>query len=171
MKPAPRLVSFHCTVRDEMGTVLSSSFNRDVLMAPGIAGVDPPGLIEGLCDIKRGERRQIRVKPERGYGFYDPDLVMRVPRSRLPQGATLQVGFQIFTRAVSGEPRIFRVTEAFARSVVIDGNHPLAGRELHYEIQATSARAATPRDFRANGFSTQPPETPVLRSKYGPYLQ
>lgn len=93
--------------------------------------------------------------------------MLRVPRSRLPQGDSVEVGFQILTRTASGEPRTFRVTDVGPKFVVIDGNHPFAGQELRFEVKATSARRATARDFmRELG-----PEPAPLRSRYGPYLQ
>ena len=164
-----RLVSFRCVVRDKVGTILSSSFNRDVSVGEKTIDMDgPPGLIEGLQNLKAGERRSIVVKPERGYGYYDPELVMRVPRRRLPNGNTLEVGFQIFTRSASGEPRVFRVIEVSPRSVVLDGNHPLAGHELCFEIEAVSTRRLTRGGIRDTQGS---PAAPPLRSRYGPYLQ
>lgn len=105
------------------------------------------GLVEGLQGLKKGERRTIYVSAERAYGFYEPDLVMQVPRKKLPHGESLEVGFQVITQANDGECRVFRVIEADASSVTLDGNHPLAGQDLCFDIEATSTREATEEEL------------------------
>jgi FKBP-type peptidyl-prolyl cis-trans isomerase SlyD len=161
-----QVISFNCILRDPLGKVISSSFNHDVLAQPRgtkdretqLAGLSAAhhfdfheplqGLVEGLQGIKKGERRKIFVTAERAYGFYDPTLVMQVSRKKLPHGESLEIGFQVFTQAKDGECRIFRVTEADGTSVTLDGNHPLAGQDLCFDIETTSTREATPEEIQ-----------------------
>lgn len=174
-----QIISFHCVLKDSLGKVLSSSFNHDVLaqisekaILPSSVAIDPSnpaasashldfheplqGLVEGLQGLKKGERRTIRVTAERAYGLYDPELVMQVARRRLPHGEALEIGYQVMTQAKDGECRIFRVTEADAATVTLDGNHPLAGQDLCFDIEATSAREATNEELKRGDASAQP---------------
>ena len=129
-----RVISFNCVLRDPMGKVISSSFNHDVLTpkmervteqreetliaAPQASHFDfhepLQGLVDGLQGLKKGERRQIFVSAERAYGFYDPELVMKMSRKRFPQGDAMEIGFQVVTQAADGECRVFRVIESDA---------------------------------------------------------
>jgi FKBP-type peptidyl-prolyl cis-trans isomerase SlyD len=165
-----RVISFNCVLRDPLGKVISSSFNHDVLAptAPKrarkrTASISEPltapqashfdfheplqGLVEGLQGLRKGERRQIFVSAEKAYGFYDPELVMQVSRRKFPQGEALEIGFQVITQARDGECRVFRVIETDQSTVTLDGNHPLAGQDLCFDIEATATREATEEEL------------------------
>lgn len=156
-----QIISFHCILKDPLGKVISSSFNHDVLaqsqeaptgpspMLPGHMDFHEPlkGLVDGLKGLKTGERRTIHVAAEQAYGFYDPELVMKVPRRKLPQGEQLEIGFQVVTQARDGECRVFRIVDADPVCVTLDGNHPLAGQDLCFDIEATAAREATDEEI------------------------
>ncbi len=168
----PQVISFNCVLRDPLGKVISSSFNHDVLArGPDSRGASstsdeaPPasplgqqpshfdfhepleGLVEGLRSMKQGERRMIFVNAERAYGFYDPNLVMQVARKKLPLGENLEIGFQVVAQAQDGESRVFRVIDADAATVTLDGNHPLAGQDLCFDVETTSMREATKEEL------------------------
>jgi FKBP-type peptidyl-prolyl cis-trans isomerase SlyD len=148
-----QIISFHCVLKDQLGQVISSSFNNDVLTenveVPLPAGAysdfhEPlKVLVEGLRGLKTGEKRSIFVRAESAYGFYDPDLVMTVPRKRLPNGELLDIGFQVITQADDGEQKVFRIIASDTQNVTLDGNHPLAGQDLLFDVEATAARDAT----------------------------
>jgi FKBP-type peptidyl-prolyl cis-trans isomerase SlyD len=185
-----QIISFHCTLKDPLGRVISSSFNRDVLTAvldakpsgkrnikavhaPAPAPANPAqstsnsysdfhepiqGLVEGLQGLRKGEKRQIFVAAERAYGYYDPQLVLTVSRKKLPHGEALEAGFQVVTQADDGEWRVFRVLSADGQYVTLDGNHPLAGQDLFFDVEATATREATPDEIqraRATACATQ----------------
>ncbi len=82
------------------------------------------------------------------YGTYDPDLVIELRRSELEYDDRLMPGTQILRRhGLSSKPRLFRVIRVDDDSVVIDGNHPLAGHDLVFEVEIVSAREACVDDF------------------------
>jgi FKBP-type peptidyl-prolyl cis-trans isomerase SlyD len=135
-----------------VGKVLSSTFNNGVLTCSEGQSKLLLGLVKGLQNLKAGEKRKIALSAEQAYGFYDPDLVIKVSRKGIVQGETLQVGNQIITQANDGEFKVFRVVQASQRSVVLDGNHPLAGQDLVFEIEATDTRDATPEEIAASSF-------------------
>lgn len=138
-----QIVSFHCVLKNKLGQVISSTFNRDVINQLEKGTTKLQGLVNGLQDVKKGEKRLIQVTADLAYGFYDPAFVFEVPRSELSQGSRLVVGNEVLTRSTTdGHVRVFRVINTANDYVVLDGNHPLAGQDLIFDIEVTSAREA-----------------------------
>src|SRR4051794_34112993 len=106
-----QIVSFHCVLRDRVGKVISSTFNNEVLTCTDGQGKLLRGLAEGMENLKKGEKRQITLPADQAYGFYDPELVIKVSRKGIVQGDNLQLGNQIITQAKDGELKIFRVIQ------------------------------------------------------------
>ena len=138
-----QIVSFHCVLKNKLGQVISSTFNSDVINQLEQGTVTLRGLVDGLQDVKKGEKRLIQVSADQAYGYYDPAFVFEVPRSELSQGSRLIVGNEVLTRSTTdGHVRVFRVIDTARDYVVLDGNHPLAGQDLIFDIEVTSAREA-----------------------------
>ncbi len=137
-----QIVSFHCTLKNTLGQLISSSFNQDVLSTPSSGQVSElPGLAEAMLGIVEGERRKITLTADRAYGFYHPELRIRVARSKLSKGKSIGMGEVVFGRFTEeSEPRNYRVVETLPHSVVLDGNHPLAGQDLVFEVEVTALR-------------------------------
>lgn len=151
-----QIVSFRCTLRSRTGQFISSSVSRDVLTsAPGAEELPLQGLARGLKDLKKGELRHIQIPAQDAYGFYDPEKVMLVPRKLFPRGTKLIPNESVTLISKAGEPRNFRVVQLFKALVQLDGNHPLAGQDLDFEIEALDVRDATPDEIH------EATETPV----------
>lgn len=148
-----QIVSFKCVLKNKLGQVLSSSFNQDVINQVEVdhaSNADPRlrGLAAGIQNVQEGERRQIMVAAHEAYGPYDPDLVVRVHRSELKNGDSLKIGSEVFGRsAPNTSAQAYRVTEIVGDTLVLDANHPLAGQDLIFDIEVTSARDACSEDF------------------------
>lgn len=143
-----QIVSFHCVLKDKLGRVISSSFNNEVVNQAESETDMLQGLIAGLQDLTQGEKRRIFVPADQAYGAYDPKLVFEVPRRELVRGRHLAIGNEVSTKSVSdGHTRVFRVISESPEHVVLDGNHPLAGLDLVFEIEVTSARDALEEDL------------------------
>tara|TARA_B110001454_G_C12723340_1_gene436791 strand:+ start:8466 stop:8939 length:474 start_codon:yes stop_codon:yes gene_type:complete len=137
-----QVISFKCVLKNKLGTVISSTFNRDVLTA----GQNDPtsmlsGLTKGLQNLTKGEKRSIALSAEEAYGLYDPKKVVFFPRKKLPSNT--KKGELINIVSKSGIPRAYRVLEIHSDFASLDGNHPLAGQDLVFEIEAIDARDAT----------------------------
>jgi len=139
----PQVVSFHCILKNKFGRVLSSTFNHDVITQPGGAEPILTGLAEGLQNLVKGERRMIVLSADRAYGYYDPAKVIECDREDLPEGRSLRKGDEIQLPLEDGDSMHLRVTGIRGDRLVLDGNHPLAGQDLIFEILATAARDAT----------------------------
>lgn len=141
-----QIVSFRCVLRDRIGQVLSSTFNQDVITDIRNPGTLLRGLAEGLQNLRQGEVRHIFLPAERAYGFYDPNLLIEVPRSRLTT-QKLKAGEEAFLQTEDGRLKSFRVVGFTDAAVLLDGNHPLAGQDLDFEIETLDARDATSQEL------------------------
>lgn len=100
------------------------------------AGQVVPGIEDALCEMAVGEERTVTVTPDQGYGRHDPDGVQRYPRGMLPGGPTLKTGDVLaWTNPASGEQIPVRVIDEALDTVVVDFNHPFAGKTLEYWLR------------------------------------
>ena len=144
-----QIVSFHCVLKNKLGHFISSSFNQDVATS-GVADTANalPGFIEGLKGLKKGQKKKICVDADQAYGFYNPKLILEVPRSKFDGGKELRIGHQVMANfAHEDEPRVYRVVGATKGTVMVDGNHPLAGQDLVFDVEVTSSRLENDTDL------------------------
>jgi FKBP-type peptidyl-prolyl cis-trans isomerase SlyD len=108
-----------------------------------------PKIEEELDGKEAGYASVIQIEPEDAFGEYDPALVKVEARDRLPE--PLEVGMQFEGMAEGGgpdeEPMIFTVTDIADDKVVLDGNHPLAGMALRFDLSVVDVRAATAEEI------------------------
>jgi FKBP-type peptidyl-prolyl cis-trans isomerase SlyD len=129
-----------------MGRIISSTIAQNVLLHPGAEHVPLKALSEAMQDLKKGEKREIFLRAQEAYGFYDPTLVTTRRLETLEQGDPLKVDDSV--RVVkNGRSLLMRVTELTLETVTLDGNHPLAGQDLVFEIQALDARDVLPGEI------------------------
>lgn len=102
-----------------------------------------PGLEQALAGLDVGDQRQVVVEPADGYGEHDARGVQEVSREAFPEDFDPKVGMQLVAEAPSGEPVQFIVKEVRSDTVLVDFNHPLAGRTLHFDITVREVREAT----------------------------
>lgn len=99
------------------------------------AGKIFPVLEQGVIGMKVNDVRKIAIRPEQGYGVYNDDLVLTVDRESFPEDLTLVVGRTVQYQNRDGERANFVVQEVSGDRVTLDGNHPLAGQELIYQVE------------------------------------
>jgi FKBP-type peptidyl-prolyl cis-trans isomerase SlyD len=111
----------------------------------GYQGIFP--LVEqALAGKAAGETCRVRLEPEAAFGDYDAQLVHLEPRNKFPDN--IAVGMQFEGRGVeSGTTLVYTVTNIAADQVVVDGNHPLAGKTLHFACTVTAVRVATAEEL------------------------
>lgn len=137
-----KVVTIHYTLRDEQGAVIDSSSGRGPLAYLHGKGNIVPGLERALDGRGAGDKLDVTVAPEQGYGVRDERLVEIVPRSRFPAGTELAPGMRLRTSGARGV-RIVSVVKVERDFVTLDGNHPLAGRTLHFSVEVAEVRRAT----------------------------
>lgn len=145
---AQKVVSIHYTLTDNDGNILDSSSNGEPLNYIQGIGALIAGMEEGLEGKIKGEKVQLKVAPEKGYGIHQPEMVQQVPMSAFG-GQMVSPGMQF--EAGSDEQRfIVTVTSVGDEFATIDGNHPLAGVELNFDVEVLDVREAT-EDELAHG--------------------
>lgn len=142
-----QVISFNCILKNKAGNVISTTFNRDIINSPEGQQTVLSGLVEGLQNLKKGEKRVIPLTAEKAYGFYDPKKVALFPRKKIGKNKTLSFGETVSIVSKTGRVYLYRVVEIYGDMVALDGNHPLAGQDLVFEIEAVEARDATPDEI------------------------
>ncbi|MCY1045130.1 peptidylprolyl isomerase [Corallococcus sp. bb12-1] len=105
-----------------------------------------PGLEGALDGLDVGESKQVVVTPEQGYGQHNPEGLRTVPRTMLPPGFTPQVGQTLMAQTEEGNVPL-RIQTVNDDSVVVDLNHPLAGKTLHFAVTVREVRDATQEEL------------------------
>lgn len=120
------------------GTVFDSSEGHPPLEFTVGAGEVIDGFDAAVADLLPGETRSVEIAPEQGYGPYLPEMTVEVGRSQIPDDHLLVVGNFLSVTTPQGESFEMRVAELTETTVKLDGNHPLAGKALFFEVQLLS---------------------------------
>ncbi len=106
-----------------------------------------PGLEKALQGLKVGAKKQVTVSAEEGYGIPDPKLVRKIPKNVFPKDFPIKAGIQFEADlAGDGNGMIYTIKEV-ADSVTVDGNHPLAGQVLNFDVEVVSVRKASEEEL------------------------
>jgi FKBP-type peptidyl-prolyl cis-trans isomerase SlyD len=143
---ADRVVTIHYTLKDDSGTVLDSSAGGEPLAYIQGHGNLIAGLEKALEGKKSGHTVAISIAPADGYGVRDEALIQRVPRRTLQGSGQVRKGMQFQARTDHGM-RMFTVTAVVGDMVTLDGNHPLADKTLHFDVQVVDVREATTEEM------------------------
>ncbi|MGE0372563.1 MAG: peptidylprolyl isomerase [Gammaproteobacteria bacterium] len=141
------VVSIHYTLTNEEGDELDSSVGQDPLVYLHGAGNIIPGLEVALVGGSAGDRLDVTVQPEDGYGEVDPDLIRRVPRDAFEGIERVEPGMQFQTQGPNGQVMRVTVRETDDSGVLIDANHPLAGQTLYFSVSIEGVRSATEEEL------------------------
>ncbi|MFW6138644.1 MAG: FKBP-type peptidyl-prolyl cis-trans isomerase [Spirochaetota bacterium] len=128
-------VKVHYTGKLEDGTVFDSSEDRDPLKFTVGGGQVIPGFEQAVIGMNPGETKTETVTSDQAYGPYRKEMVIEVDKNKLPQDLDPEVGQQLQVRQQEGQPVPVMVTEVTDSSVTLDANHPLAGKDLTFDIQ------------------------------------
>ena len=128
-------VKVHYTGRLDDGSVFDSSEGGAPLEFTIGGGQMIPGFEQGVVGMETGEARTVIIAADQAYGIYQPQGVIEVPRSDIPASIPLEVGMQLQATGRDGRPAYMTVLELSADRVKLDGNHPLAGKDLTFDLQ------------------------------------
>ncbi|MGR2739002.1 peptidylprolyl isomerase [Halomonas sp. LR3S48] len=140
------VVAFHYTLTNDAGEVLDSSEGRQPLTYLHGAGNIIPGLEKQLEGREAGEKLNVTVSPEEGYGEVQPQLVQEVPRDAFQGVEAVEPGMQ-FQAQTQGGPLMVTVTKVEGDTVTVDGNHPLAGQKLNFDVEISEVREASQEEI------------------------
>lgn len=141
-----QVVSIRYTLKDDAGGVIDTSGDGAPLTYLHGHGNLIPGLERELAGKSVGDKVQVKIAPADGYGEHDQALVQRVPRRALKGVPNVRVGMRLHAQTEQG-PRAVTVTQVSGDMVTLDGNHPLAGQNLNFEVEVTEVRSATAEEL------------------------
>jgi FKBP-type peptidyl-prolyl cis-trans isomerase 2 len=128
-------VRVHYTGKLKDGSVFDSSRQRDPLELTLGAGRVIPGFEQGIEGMQPGESKSIDVPASEAYGQRFDERIVDFEREKLPEGVEPQVGQQIQLQTQQGQPVPAVVTEVSDAKITVDANHPLAGRDLVFDVE------------------------------------
>ncbi len=139
------VVSFHYKLSNNEGEILDSSEGREAFTYLQGTQMIVPGLEAQMEGKGKGDKFKAVVAPELGYGEFNKDLLQQVPLDRFGE-QKVEAGMQF----QAGEHSVVTVREVKDGQVLVDGNHPLAGVTLNFDVEVTDVREAT-KEEQAHG--------------------
>lgn len=136
-----KVVAIHYTLTNNDGTVLDSSEGREPLYYLHGFGNLIPGMEEGVEGKMKGDKCELKISPEKGYGVRDENMVQQIPLEAFG-GGEVKPGMQ-FHAGGNGGSFVVTVMEVADDVVTVDGNHALAGVELNFKVEIVEVRDAT----------------------------
>ncbi len=136
------VVQMNYVLKDESGEVIDQSPAGSPFEYLHGHGNIVLGLEKALTGLKAGDKKKVVVSPLEGYGELDPRLQLTVERKQFPPGAPLEEGMQ-FETPFENSVLIFTVEAVVGDQITINGNHPLAGVSLHFDVEIVGTREAS----------------------------
>ncbi len=135
-----KTVVIHYDGKLEDGTLFDSSRNRgEPLEFVYGEGSIIPGLEKELKGMEKGDKKEIFVNADDAYGQKNPEAIQKVPRSQLPQDINPEVGMQLIAQTETSQIPV-TITEVTEEYVVVDFNHPLAGKNLIFDVEIVDVK-------------------------------
>lgn len=140
------VVTLSYILKNSDGVELGSAGAEEAMNYLHGAGNIVPGLEEEIENMKVGDKKDVTVAPEKGYGDVDPSLLLKVTRSNFPADMDIKPGMQ-FSSEMGGKENVFTVESIDGDNINVNGNHPLAGQTLHFNIEILGIRDATEEEL------------------------
>lgn len=141
------VVSMHYTLTGEDGSVIDSSEGREPLNYLHGAGNIIPGLEKALVGCEVGDKKQVVVQPDEGYGDVNPDMIQTLPRDMFSGIETIEVGMEFQAQGPNGETQFVIVKDVAEDGITIDANHALAGQVLNFDVTIEAVREASAEEI------------------------
>lgn len=135
-------VRIHYTGKLTDGTKFDSSLEREPLEFTVGAGQSIPGLDRQVQGMEVGTKTTLTIPAKEAYGEHNPDRVQAIPRSKLPDGMEVSAGEVLQARTADGRELSLTVVSQDEQEVTVDGNHPLAGQDLVFDVELLEIVAA-----------------------------
>jgi FKBP-type peptidyl-prolyl cis-trans isomerase SlyD len=136
-----RVISFNYTLKDDKGEILDSSSDGPMAFLEGAQQIIP-ALEEQIKTIMIGQKKNVKLAAKEAYGEPEPKMVMDVPKAELAHIKDAKVGGYLQLQ-LQDQMKVVRITKMTDETVTLDGNHPLAGQNLEFDVEITDSRDAT----------------------------
>jgi FKBP-type peptidyl-prolyl cis-trans isomerase SlyD len=134
------------TLKDKDSNVIDESNDSSFTYLHGARNIIP-GLENALEGKQAGDKTSVVIEPEDAYGERNLEQIQRVPREMFPEDADIKEGMQFQAQSDDGAPVIVTITAVEENEVIVDGNHPMAGMQLHFEVELIEVRDATEEEL------------------------
>ncbi len=122
------------------GQIFDTSEGREPLEFTLGQGQLIPGFEKGVIDMKLNEKKTITIAKEEAYGDVNPELIQEVSKADLPQDMTPEVGMGLVSKTPDGRETNLLVVEVKDETIVLDANHPLAGKDLVFDLEVVDIK-------------------------------
>jgi len=136
-----KVVSIHYTLTNNNGEVLDSSKEEEPLQYLQGFGNIIPGLEDALEGKSKGAEISVSIPPEKGYGIRSEKNILQVQKSQFEGVEEIKLGMEVQTQTEQGV-KLYVVSKIFGETIILDGNHPLAGETLNFEVKVVDIREA-----------------------------
>lgn len=143
---ANKVVTLAYTLTDDEGVMIDQSDDGSFKYLHGAENI-VPGLESALDGQSSGSELNVVVEPADGYGERNDTFVETVPRTAFSEDDDIQVGMQFHAESAEGDTMIITVIDVDGDQVTIDGNHPLAGVRLNFQVKVMDIRDATAEEL------------------------
>jgi len=142
-----KVISFNYTLKDDQGAVIESTTNKQPLTFISGQNQIIPKLEEALNGMLIGGKKNVKVEAAEAYGEYDEKAIQNVKKEQFPAEAKLEVGMRYVANSPDGKQMPFLITEVKEEDIKVDFNHPLAGKNLEFDVELLDIRDATPEEI------------------------
>jgi FKBP-type peptidyl-prolyl cis-trans isomerase SlyD len=137
-----KIVTLNYTLKNDDGVVVDNSDDGSFMYLHGAKNIIP-GLESALEGKSSGDAITVSVSPEQGYGVRDESRVQPISRQRFDQDDEIEVGMQFQAQGPDEQMFVVTVVSLDEENVVVDGNHPLAGVQLNFQVDVIDVRDAS----------------------------
>jgi len=141
-----RVISIAYTLKDNDDNIIDQSSDGSFCYLHGASNIIP-GLEDALTGRATGEAVSVSIPPEQGYGTRDDARIQAVPRDMFPAEHDIKPGMQFHTQSPDGQTLVVTVAKVEHDMVTVDGNHPLAGVQLNFDVTVMDIRDATAEEL------------------------
>ena len=140
------VVTLNYTLKNDQGETLDESQDNSFVYLHGAGGIIP-GLEEKLEGKSADDNFSTHIEPEDGYGIRDDSMVQVVPRNMFEADHPVEVGLQFHAQSPEGDMLTVTIIKIEDEEITVDGNHPLAGIALNFDIKVADIREATAEEI------------------------
>ncbi|MDX1518558.1 MAG: peptidylprolyl isomerase [Gammaproteobacteria bacterium] len=151
------VATINYNLKDDDGNTIDESTDGSFSYLHGAKNIIP-GLENALDGKEAGDEFSITIEPADAYGEKQLENIQRVPREMFPPDIDIQAGMQFNARTSDDQPLTVMVTAVEGNEVIVDGNHPLAGKRLHFDVELVDVREASQEELD-HGHAHQPGES------------
>ncbi|MEZ5541855.1 MAG: peptidylprolyl isomerase [Pseudomonadota bacterium] len=141
-----RVVSIAYTLKDNDDNIIDQSSDGSFCYLHGASNIIP-GLEDALTGKTAGDEFSVSIPPEQGYGLHDAERVQAVPRDMFPTDTDIQPGMQFHAQSPDGNMIVVSIAKVEQDTITVDGNHPLAGVQLNFDVKVMEIREATAEEM------------------------